>query len=106
MMMFVSRRILPGIRVDLFAAFLDGARHGFEIGGINTAGEAQETLAWCSDGFDQAAREIQHLALVRRIEAVDLLDSFVFDSLCHNGTNVGKRIFDVKGARIAGCKRS
>jgi hypothetical protein len=44
--------------------------------------------------------------LVRRIEAVYLLDNFVFDSLCHNGTNVGKRIFDVKGARIAGCKRS
>jgi hypothetical protein len=95
--MFVSRRTLPGIRIDLFAAFLDGARHGVEIGGINAASEAQEILARCSDGLGQAAREIQDLALVRSVQAVDLLDDLVFDGLCHNEINVGKGMFDVKG---------
>ena len=81
MMMFVSRRTLPGIRIDLFAAFFNGTRHGIEIGWINATSEAQEILARRSDGFGQAACEIQHLALVRGIEPVDLLDNFVFDGL-------------------------
>ena len=98
---FVSRRILPAIRVDLFAAFRDGARHGVEIGGINATSEAQEILTRRPGRFGQAAREIQHLALVRVIEPLNLLDNFVFDGLRHNEINVGKGIVDVKGARTS-----
>lgn len=98
MTIFVSRRTLPGIRIDLFAALFDGARHGIEIGWIDGTSEAQEILARCSDGFGQAAREIQHLALVRAIEPVDLLDNFVFDGLLHDEMNVGKGILNVKCA--------
>jgi hypothetical protein len=97
---FVSRRTLPGIRIDLFAAFLDGTRHGIEIGRINATSEAHEALARRSGGFGQAAREIQDAALVRSVQAVDLLDNFVFDGLCHNEINVGKDILNVKGTRI------
>jgi len=67
MMTFVSRRTLPGIRVDLFAAFLDGVRHGVEIGRIDGTSEAHEVLARSSCGFCQAAREVQDLALVRSV---------------------------------------
>jgi len=96
--LLLSRRILPGIRLDLFAAFLDSARHGVEIGGINATGEAHEVPDWCSCGFGQAAREIQNLALVRSVQAVHLFDNFVFDRLCHNEINVSKDICNVKRA--------
>ena len=110
MMTFVSRRTLPGIRLDLFATFLDGTRHGVEIDRIDTTGEGQEVPARCSGGFGQAAREIQDPALVRSVQAVNLLDNLVFDGLCHNEMNVGKGILDVKGAPQAegaiGCSAS
>jgi hypothetical protein len=99
MMTFVSKRTLPGIRVDLFAAFLDGQRHGSEIGRIDGTSEAHEVLARSSCGFGQAAREIQDPALVRSVQAVHLFDNFVFDGLCHNEINLGKGILKVKGAR-------
>ena len=99
MMKFVSRRILPGIRVDLFAAFLDGERHGTEIGRINATSEAHEVPARCPRGLGQAAREIQDSALVRSVQAVHLFDNFVFDGLCHNEINLGKGILKVKGAQ-------
>jgi len=95
---FVSRRTLPGMRVDLFAAFLDGARHGVEIGRIDGTREAHEVLARSSCGFGQAVREVQDLALVRSVQAVHLFDNFVFDGLCHNEINLGKGILKVKGA--------
>jgi len=95
---FVSRRTLPGIRVDLFAAFLDGAGHGVEIGRIDGTSEAHEVLARSSRGFGQAAREIEDLALVRSVQAVHLFDNFVFDGLCRNEMNLGKGILKVKGA--------
>lgn len=101
MMMFVSRRILPGIRVDLFAAFLDGTRHGVEIGRIDRTGKAHEALSRRSGGFGQLASEIQDFALVRSVQAVHLLDNFVFDGLCHNQVNVGKDIFNVKSDILA-----
>ncbi len=96
-MMFVSRRILPGIRVDLFASFLDGIRHGVEIGRIDRTREAHEALSRRSGGIGQTASEIQNLALVRSVQAVHLLDNFVFDGLCHNQTDLGKGMFNVKG---------
>jgi len=96
---FVSRRTLPGIRVDLFAAFLDGERHGTEIGRINATSEAHEVLARSSCGFGQAAREVQDFALVRSVQAVHLFDNFVFDGLCHNEINLGKGILKVKGVQ-------
>jgi len=104
--LLLSRRILPGIRLDLFAAFLDSARHGVEIGGINATSEAHEVPDWCSCGFGQAAREIQNLALVRSGQAVHLLDNFVFDGLCHDEINVGKGILKVKGAHIVALLRA
>lgn len=94
---FVSSRTLPGIRVDLFAAFLDSARHGIEIGRINATSEAHEVPPRRSGGFSQAAREVQNLALVRSVQAVHLLDNFVFDCLFHNEINVGNGILNVKG---------
>jgi hypothetical protein len=97
MMTFVSRRILPGIRIDLFASFLDGTRHGIEIGGFDRTREAHEALSWRSCGFGQPASEIQDFALVRSVQAVHLLNNFVFDGLCHNEFNVGKAMFNVKG---------
>lgn len=99
MMTFVSRRTLPGLRLDLFAAVSDGARHGIEIDRIATTGEAHEVPAWRSGGFGQSARKIQDPALVSSVQAVNLLDNFVFDGLCHNEINVGKGIFNVKRAQ-------
>ena len=96
MMTFVSRRALPGIRLDLFAAFLDGARHGIEIDRIDATSEAHEVLAQRSGRFAQSAREIQDPALVRSVQTVHLLDDFVFDGLCHDEINVGKGVLNVK----------
>lgn len=98
-MTFLSRKTLPGIRVDRFAAFMDSTRHGIEIDRIATTGEALEVPAWRSGGFVQAAREIQDPALVRSVQAVHMLDNFVFDGLCHNEINVGKGIRNVKRAQ-------
>jgi hypothetical protein len=98
MMTFVSRRTLPGIRIDLFAAFLDSERHGTEIGRINATCEAQEVAARSSRRFGQVSREVQDLTLVRSVQAVHLFDNFVFDGLCHSEINLGKGIFKVKGA--------
>jgi hypothetical protein len=99
--MFVSRRILPGIRIDLFAAVFNGAGHGLEVGWINATSESQEIFARCSGGFGQAAREIQDLALVSSVQAVHLFDNFVFDGLGHDEINLGKGIFNVKCASHA-----
>lgn len=99
MMTFVSRRTLPGIRIDLFAAFLDGERHGTEIGRIHATSEAHEVPARRSRGLGQVSREIQDPALVRSVQAVHLFDNFVFDGLCHNEINLGKGIRKVKGAQ-------
>lgn len=101
MMTFVSTRTLPGIRLDLFAAVLDGVRHGLKIHRIYAASKAHEVSARRSGGFAQAAREIQDLALVRRVQAIHLLDDFVFDGLCHNEINLGKGTSNVKCAPFA-----
>jgi hypothetical protein len=37
MMTLVSRRTLPGIRLDLFAAFLDGLGYRVQVGWVNSA---------------------------------------------------------------------
>jgi hypothetical protein len=97
----VSKRILPGIRINLFAALLNGTRHDIEIGWINATSKTHEMLTWRSDGLCRSAREVQHFALVRGIETVGLLYNIVFDGLCHNEINVGKRNFDVKGDILA-----
>jgi len=102
MMTFVSRGTLPGVRVDLFTAFLDSARHDLEIDKIDATSEAHEVSARCSCGFVQAAREIQDLALVRRVQAVHLLDNFVFDGLCHNEINMGRRQPSFRGDNFLG----
>ncbi len=100
MMMFVSRRTLPGIRIDLFAALLDGTRHGVEVRGGNAAAEVQDVLTGRSARFGQVAREVQDLALVRSVQAIHLLDDFVFDSLCHDEFNLSKGTLNVKRAGI------
>jgi len=97
---FVSRRTLPGMRVDLFAAFLDGMRHGFQVRRINRTYEAHKLAARRSGGHREAARVIQDLPLLRRGQAVNLLDNLVFDRLRHNKTNLGKGFRNVKGPRV------
>ncbi len=99
MMTLVSRRTLPAIRLDLFAAFLDGMRHGFQVRRINRTYEAHKLAARRSGGHREAARVIQNLPLLRRGQAVNLLDNLVFDRFRHNETNLGKGFRNVKGPR-------
>ncbi len=101
-MTLVSRRTLPGIRLDFFAAFLDGMRHVIKIRGINTPYEAQEVPARGSGGHSEAAREVQNLPLLRSVQAFNLVDNLVFNSLRHSETNLGKDFFYVKGHRREG----
>ncbi len=67
MMTLVSRRTLPGIRLDFFATFLDGMRHGIKIRRINTTHEEHEVAARRSGGHGETACEIQNLALLRSV---------------------------------------
>src|SRR5712664_887638 len=97
MMTLVSRRTLPAIRLDFFATFLDGMRHGIKIRGIDRTYEAHEVAARRSGGHGEAAREIQNLPLLRSVQAINLVDNLVFNSLRPNGTNLGKDFFYVKG---------
>ena len=97
MITLVSRRTLPAIRLDFFAAFLDGMRHGIKIRRIDTTYEAHEVAARRSGGHGETAREIQDLPLLRSVQAVNLVDNLVFDSLRHSETNLGKDFFHVKG---------
>ena len=97
MMTLVSRRTLPGIRLDFFATFLDSMRHGIKIRRIDTTYEAHEVAARRSGGHGETAREIQDLPLLRSVQAVNLVDNLVFNSLRHSGTNLGKDFFYVKG---------
>ncbi len=99
MMTLVSRRTLPGIRLDFFATFLDSMRHGIKIRRIDTTYEAHEVAARRSGGHGETAREIQDLPLLRSVQAVNLVDNLVFNSLRHSGTNLGKDFFYVKGHR-------
>src|SRR6266567_6875402 len=99
MMTLVSRRTLPAIRLDLFASFLDGMRHGFQVRRINRTYEAHKLAARRSGGHREAARVIQNLPLLRHGQAVNLLDNLVFDRLRHNETNLGKGFRNVKGPR-------
>src|SRR5260370_39057952 len=96
MMTWVSRRTLPAIRLDLFATFLDGLRHGIKIRRINTAYEAHEVAARRSGGHGEAARKVQDLALLRSVQAVNLLDNLVFCSLRDRETNLGKGVLNIK----------
>jgi hypothetical protein len=96
----VSRRTLPSIRLELFAAFLDGLRHGSKIRRINATHEAQEVTARGSGKHREVAGEIQDLPLPRSVQASHLVDDFVFNRLRHNETNLGKDFFDVKGGRV------
>jgi hypothetical protein len=100
MMTLVSRRTLPAIRLDLFAAFLDGMRHGFQVRRINRTYEAHKLASRRSGGYREAARVIQDLPLLSRGKAVHLLDNLVFDRLRHNKTNLGKGFRNVKGPRV------
>ena len=99
---FVSRRILPGIRIDFFAAFLDGLRHCLEVRAIDAALEAGQTSAGCSVGGGQAAREIQNLTLQRSVQTFDVLDDLVFDGLGHDEINVGNGFPEVKSVSKSG----
>ncbi len=72
-------------------------RHGIKIRGIDRTYEAHEVAARRSGGHGEAAREIQNLALLRSVQAINLVDNLVFNSLRHNGTNLGKDFFYVKG---------
>jgi hypothetical protein len=67
------RRTLPAIRLDLFATFLDGMRHGIQIHAINRTYEAHKVLARRSGGHGEAAREIQDLLLPRSVHAGNFL---------------------------------
>lgn len=98
MMTLVSRRTLPAMRLDLFAAFLDGMGHGFQIRRINGTYEAHKFAAGRSGGHREAAREIQDLALLRCRQAVNLVDNLVFNGLRHSETNLGKDPFHVKAS--------
>ena len=73
MMTLVSRRTLPAIRLDLFATFLDGMRHGIEIRRINRTYEVHKLAAWRSGGRGEAACEIQDLLLPRSVHAGNFL---------------------------------
>lgn len=75
----VSRRTLPGIRLDLFAAFLDCLRHGFEVRRIDGADETGQFPSGRSSGRGQAPRKIQHLLALVIVQAVNLLDDLIFD---------------------------
>jgi len=101
MMTLVSRRTLPAIRLDLFATFLDGMRHGIKIRGINRTYEAHKVPARRTGGRGEAAREIQNLPLLRSVQAANLVDNLVFDSLRHSETNLGKGFLNVKSAPFA-----
>src|SRR5260370_2821990 len=96
MMTLVSRRTLPAIRLDLFATFLDGLRHGIKIRRINTAYEAHEVAARRSGGHGEAARKVQGLALLRSVQAGHLLDYRLFDQLRTIENNLVKCFLNVK----------
>ena len=95
-MMLVSRRTLPAFRLNLFAALLDGKRHHLEILWINATYEAHKALARRSGGCRQATSEIENLLLLGRVQAVNLLNDLVFNSLSHNKINLGKGTGNVK----------
>ena len=99
MMTLVSRRTLPAIRLDFFATFLDGMRHGIKIRRIDTTYEAHEVAARRSGRHGKAAGEIQDLPLLRSIQAFNLVDNLVFNSLCHSEANLGKGLPNVKARR-------
>ena len=88
---------LPGIRIGLFAGFFDGLGHGPEIGGIDNTDKTHEVSARRSEGYGEAASEIQDVPLPRGVQAVHLLENLVFNGSCHCKANLGKRILDVKG---------
>lgn len=96
----VSRRALPGIRVDLFRAFLDGLRHGIEVGAINRAREMNEAVARHSDRNAQLACEIQDLPLPGNVEAVHFLDNLVFNRFAHDEFNLGNDMAYVKAGLL------
>jgi len=98
MITLVSRRTLPGIRLDLFAAFLDGLRYDVEIRRINTPDEAQEFATRRSGRHCETAGKVQELPLLRGVKPFHLLDNLVFNGLCHNKNNLGKGALHVKGA--------
>ncbi len=74
-------------------------RHGIKIRRIDTTYEAHEVAARRSGGHGEPAREIQELALLRSVQAFNLVDNLVFNSLRHSETNLGKDFFYVKGHR-------
>ncbi len=96
MMTLVSRRTLPGIRLDLFAAFLDGLGHRVQVGGVNSTDKMHEVTARSSSRPGEAADKIQDLPLAGMVQAFHLLDNLVFDGLGHSETNLGNGILDVK----------
>ena len=76
-------------------------RHGIKIRGIDRTYEAHEVAARRSGGHGEAAREIQDLLLPRSVHAGNFLQDLVFNSLCHNETNLGKGSLNVKSAPFA-----
>ena len=75
-------------------------RHDIQIRRVNTTYKADEFAAWRSGGHAEAAREIQNPLLLRSIQALHLRDDLVFDSLRHNGTNLGKGFPHVKSVQF------
>ena len=93
----VSSSVLPGILLDRLAAFCDSLRHFIEVRGRNGAGKTQKFSTRNARGFAKLARKIQHLALLRRWQALNLLNNLVFQRFGHGRFNLGKLGFDVKG---------
>src|SRR5208337_3201026 len=75
----VSRRKLPGIRVDSFAAFLDRAHHLASVFGSYGPGERQQILGGNSLRFMTGQRpdDLQHELLLRRRQLVQAFNDFL-----------------------------
>lgn len=77
MMTLVSRRNLPAIRFDFFAAFLNGLGYRVQIPLFNSPNELQQFATGCSIRHTQPPREVEHLALLWRSQAANLLNDLV-----------------------------
>jgi hypothetical protein len=102
MMTFVSRRNLPGIRLDFFAAFLNGLGYYFQIRLVNRPGELQQFTTGSSERHTQSSGEVEHLSLLGRIQPVNPLNDLVFYRPWHSESNLGNACCEVKLPWAAG----
>src|SRR5436305_1630671 len=73
MTIFVSKRNLPFINIDLLAVLLDGLRHQLEVFQVYISCEMQQCFSGLANRAGKCASKVEYLTLLLNVQLIELI---------------------------------